>query len=254
MKTKKIIHVLAMVFLTNFLMAQTSINKKIKIYLVGDSTMCLYDESRFPQEGWGMPFAHFFDASVEIENHAKGGRSTKSFLDENRWQPIVDSLKTGDYVFIQFGHNDSANSKGHPNRYASPEDYKRNMAKYISETNSKNANIVLITPVTQREYDPTGELIKSHNAYCNAVIELGKTYNVPVIDLNAKSHELVKKMGSEFSRNLYMVFEPGELPRFPNGFKDNTHFSEFGARKMAELVLQGIREQKLKLADYIVKP
>lgn len=253
MKTKQIIHVLAMVFLTSFLTAQTSTNKKIKIYLVGDSTMCLYDETRFPQEGWGMPFTRFFDASVEIENHAKGGRSTKSFLEENRWQPVVDSLKTGDYVLIQFGHNDSANSKDHPNRYASPEDYKKYMDTYISETKAKNATIVLITPVTQRKYDANGELIKSHEAYCNAVMELGKIYNVPVIDLNTKSHELVKKMGPEFSRHLYMVFEADELPQFPRGRNDNTHFSEFGARKMAELVLQGIREVNLELSNHIIK-
>lgn len=210
-------------------------NKKTKIYLVGDSTMCLYDESRFPQEGWGMPFANFFDANIEIENHAKGGRSTKSFLDENRWQPIVDSLKAGDYVLIQFGHNDSANSKDHPNRYASPEDYKKYMGKYITETRAKNATIILITPVTQRKYNENGELIKSHKAYCDAVLELGLQYHVPVIDLNTKSHELVVEMGEKFSRNLFMVFEPNELPRFPNGLKDNTHFSEFGARKMAEI-------------------
>lgn len=235
---------------TSSMVSQT---KKTKIYLVGDSTMCLYDESRFPQEGWGMPFANFFDANIAIENHAKGGRSSKSFLDENRWQPIVDSLKTGDYVFIQFGHNDSANSKDHPNRYASPEDYKKYMGKYINETRAKGATIILITPVTQRKYDANGELIKSHKEYCDAVIELGTEYKVPVIDLNTKSHELVKKMGPEFSRNLYMVFEADELPKFPKGFNDNTHFSEFGARKMAELVLQGIRELNLDLVNNIRK-
>jgi lysophospholipase L1-like esterase len=248
---KTIAFFLLALFYTTFVFSQ---DKKTTIYLVGDSTMCLYDESRFPQMGWGMPFVNFFDSTVKIDNHAKGGRSTKSFLDEKRWQPIVDSLKAGDYVFIQFGHNDSTNSKDHPNRYASPEDYKKYMGKYISETKAKNANIVLITPVTQRKYDSNGELIKSHNEYCKAVIELGTEYNVPVIDLNTKSHELVEKMGSTFSRNLYMVFEADELPRFPNGFNDNTHFSEFGARKMAELILQEIREQNLELVNYIVKP
>lgn len=254
MKTKYIIPFIILTFFSTFLVAQTITNKKTKIYLVGDSTMCLYDKSRFPQEGWGMPIANFFDSNVEIENHAKGGRSTKSFLDENRWQPIVDSLKTGDFVLIQFGHNDSANSKDHPNRYASPEDYKKYMGKYINETKAKGAAIILITPVTQRKYGSNGELIKSHKEYCDAVIELGTEYHVPVIDLNTKSHELVEQMGTEFSRNLYMVFKPNELPRFPNGFNDNTHFSEFGARKMAELVLQEIREQNLDLVNYIVKP
>ncbi|AXP80142.1 Rhamnogalacturonan acetylesterase RhgT [Mariniflexile rhizosphaerae] len=249
---KNIAFYLAIMLYSTFAFSQ---NQKTKIYLVGDSTMCLYDDSRFPQAGWGMPFANFFDATtVEIENHAKGGRSTKSFLDENRWQPIVDSLKAGDYVLIQFGHNDSANSKSHPNRYASPEDYKKYMGKYITETREKNAKIILITPVTQRKYNANGALIKSHEAYCDAVLELGVEYHVPVIDLNTKSHELVEQMGEKFSRNLYMVFEPNELPRFPDGFNDNTHFNEFGARKIAEIVLRDIRAQKLELANYIVKP
>ena len=254
MKTKNIIQFITLTFFSTFLVAQTSTTKKTKIYLVGDSTMCLYDESRFPQEGWGMPFANFFDDTVEIENHAKGGRSTKSFLDENRWQPIVDSLKTGDYVLIQFGHNDSANSKDHPNRYASPEDYKKYMGKYINETRAKGATIILITPVTQRKYDSNGELIKSHKEYCDAVIELGTEYNVPVIDLNTKSHELVKQMGPEFSRNLYMIFEPNELPRFPKGFNDTTHFCEFGARKMAEIVIRELQSLNLDLNNCIIKP
>jgi lysophospholipase L1-like esterase len=247
---KKIyINFILMFFLASLAFSQ---NKKTTIYLVGDSTMCLYDESRFPQAGWGMPFAHFFNNLVEIQNHAKGGRSSKSFLDENRWQPIVDSLKAGDFVLIQFGHNDSANSKDHPNRYASPEDYKKYMGKYINETKAKNASIILITPVTQRKYDENGELIKSHKVYCDAVLELGKTYNIPVIDLNTKSHELVETLGTQFSKNLYMIFEPGELPQFPKGLEDNTHFNDFGARKMAQIVLQEIREQQLELANYIL--
>ena len=239
-----------MFLLTSFVFSQ---NKKTTIYLVGDSTMCLYDDSRFPQAGWGMAFAHFFNHNVQLENLAKGGRSSKSFLDENRWQPIVDSLKSGDFVLIQFGHNDSANSKDHPNRYASPDDYKKYMGKYISETRSKNASIILITPVTQRKYDENGELIKSHEVYCDTVLELGKTYNVPVIDLNTKSHELVENLGTEFSKNLYMIFEPGEIPQFPKGLEDNTHFNEFGARKMAQIVLHEIIAQQLELANYILE-
>lgn len=254
MRTKNIINLSIMIFVSTLLMAQTPSDKKIKIYLVGDSTMCLYDDSRYPQMGWGMPFVHFFDASVEIDNRAKGGRSTKSFLDENLWQPIVDSLKTGDYVLIQFGHNDAANSKNHPNRYASPEDYKKYMGKYITETRAKNASPVLITPVTRLKFDADGKVMESHAPYRNAVIELAAEYHVPMIDLDLKSKELLEKIGPEFSRNLYMIFEPGELPQFPNGFKDNTHFSEFGARKIAELVLSEIRMLNLELADHIIKP
>ena len=243
-----------MFLLATLLTAQNTSDKKIKIYLVGDSTMCLYDDSRYPQMGWGMPFVHFFNSSIEIDNRAKGGRSTKSFLDENLWQPIVDSLKTGDYVLIQFGHNDAANSKNHPNRYASPEDYKKYMGKYITETRAKHANPVLITPVTRLKFDTHGKVIESHAPYRNAVIELAKEYDIPMIDLDAKSKELLEKIGPEFSRHLYMIFEPGELPQFPNGFNDTTHLSEFGARKIAELVLAEIKTLELELANYILVP
>ncbi|WNH11197.1 rhamnogalacturonan acetylesterase [Thalassobellus suaedae] len=236
---------------TTFMFSQ---NKKVKIYLVGDSTMCLYDDSRFPQEGWGMPFVNFFDDTVDIENHAKGGRSTKSFIDENRWQPILDSLQVGDYVLIQFGHNDAANSKNHPNRYTSPEDYKKYLGKYINEAKAKQANPILISPVTRMKFDKKGKVLESHAPYLKAVTEVAKEYQVPFIDLDTKSRELLEKLGPTFSRYLYMYFEPGELPRYPNGYKDNTHFNEFGARKMAELVLQGIIEQNLELANHVVKP
>lgn len=229
-------------------------NKQIKIYLVGDSTMCLYDVSHFPQMGWGMPFANFFEATAIIDNRARGGRSSKSFIAENLWKPIVNNLQSGDYVLIQFGHNDAANSKNHPNRYASPEDYKKYMGKYITETRSKNANPILITPVTRMKFDGNGKVLESHAPYLKALIALATNYKVPLIDLDTKSRELLEEIGPKFSKHLYMYFEPGESLRFPKGHRDNTHLSEFGARKMAEIVLKEIKSQKLELADYIIKP
>ncbi|MFL1013459.1 rhamnogalacturonan acetylesterase [Flavisericum labens] len=229
-------------------------DKKTTIYLVGDSTMCLYDESRFPQEGWGMPFVHFFDDTVEIENHAKGGRSSRSFIEENRWQPIVDSLKTGDYVMIQFGHNDAANSKNHPDRKTTPEEYKTYLGKYINETLAKNANPIIISPVTRWKFDEDGKAQECHAPYLKAVTEVAKEYGVPFIDLDTKSQELINKMGKDCSRYLYMYFEKGEYFKFPDGYPDNTHFTEFGARKMAEIVLNDIIAQDLELANHIIKP
>ena len=228
--------------------------KKVKIYLVGDSTMCLYDDSRFPQEGWGMPFVHFFDDTVTIENHAKGGRSSRSFIEENRWQPIVDSLKTGDYVLIQFGHNDAQNSKNHPDRKTTPDEYKKYIGKYISETRAKKANPVIISPVTRWKFDSEGKAEESHAPYLKALMEVAMEFHVPFIDLDTKSRELLDKMGKECSRHLYMYFEPGEYFKFPDGYPDNTHFTEFGARKMAEIVLNDISLQDLELAKHIIKP
>lgn len=251
MKNKILKSLTILLVSTSFVLAQ---NKKIKIYLVGDSTMCLYDDSRFPQEGWGMPFVHFFDDSVEIENHAKGGRSSRSFIEENRWQPIVDSLQSDDYVLIQFGHNDAQNSKNHPDRKTTPEEYKKYLGKYISETRAKNANPVIISPVTRWKFDANGKAEESHAPYLKAAKEVAEEYDVPFIDLDTKSRELLDKMGKESSRYLFMYFEAGEYFRFPKGYPDNTHFTEFGARKMAEIIINEVKAQGLELEKHIIKP
>src|SRR5687767_736105 len=107
--------------------------REIKVWLIGDSTMCPYPPARFPLQGWGMPFAYFFDSTVEIRNRALGGRSTRTFIAENRWQPIADSLGEGDYVLMQFGHNDEARQPQYADRYTTPEDYKKNLTRFINE-------------------------------------------------------------------------------------------------------------------------
>jgi len=228
--------------------------KKIKVYLVGDSTMCTYEASRAPLTGWGMPFVNFFDSSVVIDNRARGGRSTRTFISENRWQPIADSLQEGDYVLIQFGHNDEAKEEKYKDRYTPVPDYKNNLIKFITETRAKKANPVLITPVTRMRFDKDGKVEETHAAYSAAVWEVGRQYNTPVIDLDAKSRELLQQFGPANSKLLFMQLDSLEHPNYPAGQKDNTHFTEFGARRMAELVLAEIRNLKLELADRIVVP
>jgi len=228
--------------------------KKIKVYLTGDSTMAFYDKTRFPQAGWGMPFANYFDSTVIVENRAKGGRSSKSFMSEGFWKPIVDNLQEGDFVLIQFGHNDAANAADHPNRYASPEEYKSNLIIYVTETRARKANPVLITPVTRLKFDANGKAEQSHAPFSKMVADVAAQYKVPLIDLDTKSRELVQKLGQEFSKYMYLDLEPGEEPFYPSGIHDNTHFSEFGARKMAEIALHEISALKLELANHIVKP
>lgn len=229
-------------------------NKKIKVYLVGDSTMCFYDKTRFPQEGWGMPFANYFDSSVQVDNRARGGRSSRSFIEEKLWKPIADSLQEGDYVLIQFGHNDPSNSADHPNRKVTPEEFGKYLTQYITETRAKKANPILITPMTQRKFDKDGKVMETHAPYSQVMMDVAAANNVPLIDLDGKSRELVQKFGPEFSKYLYLDLDPGQSPNYPRGYHDITHFCEFGARKMAEIVLAGIIDQKLELADHVVKP
>jgi lysophospholipase L1-like esterase len=228
--------------------------KKIKVWMIGDSTMCQYEANRAPLTGWGMPFVNFFDSSVAIANRARGGRSTRTFISENRWQPIADSLQEGDYVLIQFGHNDEAKEEKYKDRYTPVADYKTNLIKFITETRARQAIPVLITPVTRMRFDKEGKIEETHAAYSAAVWEIGKAYNTPVIDLDARSRDLLQQLGPVYSKMLYMQLDSAEHPNYPAGQKDNTHFNEYGARRMAELVLAEIRNLKLDLADRIVVP
>jgi lysophospholipase L1-like esterase len=227
--------------------------KKIKLYLIGDSTMCGYDAKRAPLTGWGMPFKDYFDSSVVIDNRARGGRSTRTFISENRWQPIADSLNEGDYVLIQFGHNDEAKEEKYKDRYTPVHDYKNNLIKFITEARAKKAIPVLITPVTRMRFDKDGKQEETHTEYTAACYEVAKQYNAPLIDLDKKSRELLQQLGPENAKLLFMQLEPGENPSYPDGQKDNTHFNAYGARRIAELVLQQIQELHLELADRITK-
>jgi lysophospholipase L1-like esterase len=233
-------------------MAFTMPPQKVKVWLIGDSTMSIKETKAYPETGWGMPFAYMFDSSVVVDNRAKNGRSTKSFMAEGLWQPVVDHLNEGDYVFIQFGHNDEGKEK--VGRYTTPDEFKANLVKYVTETKSKKAIPVLITPVSRRTFDDKGQIKESHPVYADAVREVAKQLNVPLIDLDEKSKVLLQQFGPENSKYLFNYLEANEHPNYPEGRQDNTHFNELGARKMAEVVLAEIRNLKLDLADRIVKP
>lgn len=225
--------------------------KKITVWLAGDSTIAIKETKAYPETGWGMPFAYFFDSSVTVKNIAKNGRSTRTFISEKLWESISTNIQEGDYVFIQFGHNDESKEK--TDRYTSPEDYKANLIKFISETRAKKGNPVLLTPVSRRKFKDTTQ-IPTHEVYSALVREVAKEQNVPMIDLDTKSMELYQKFGAETSKLLFLQLKPGEHPNYPDGKEDNTHFNELGARLIAQIVLQSIRDIKLELADRIVVP
>jgi len=227
------------------------IKKHITIWMIGDSTMCQYDSARFPLTGWGMPFAEYFDSSVTIKNEAKGGRSTRTFIAENRWQPIVDNLNKGDYVFIQFGHNDEA--RNYPDRYTTPEDYRKNLIKFVTQSRDKKALPVLITPVSRRKFDKNGNAMETHEVYSKIVREVAAEYKVPLIDLDQMSIQLFQQFGEKNTPLLFMQLAPGENPDYPLGIHDNTHFNTYGARHIAELVLQGIKKDNLELQNRIIE-
>jgi lysophospholipase L1-like esterase len=225
--------------------------KKIKVYLIGDSTMAQKEIKAYPETGWGMPFTYFFDSSVVVDNRAKNGRSTKTFIAEGLWKPVVENLGEGDFVFIQFGHNDEVKTKA---SYTTQEEFAANLERYVAETKSKKAEPVLLTPVARRSFDSAGKLQSTHEVYSQIVRNVARKLNVPLIDLDKESQEVLKQFGPETSKLLFLQLKPGEHPNYPEGKNDNTHFNELGARVMAEIVLSEIKKLKLKLADHIYKP
>lgn len=225
--------------------------KKIKVFLAGDSTMSIKERKAYPETGWGMPFAYFFDSTVTVDNRAKNGRSTRTFIEEGLWQKLIADVKEGDYVFIQFGHNDESKEK--VDRYTTPEGYKTNIIRFIKETRAKKATPVLLTPVSRRKFKD-GKQVETHEVYSKLVRELATQLKVHFIDLDKKSIELYQQIGEETSKLLFLQLQPGEHPNYPDGKVDNTHFSELGARKIAQIVLAEIKTLELELADRIVKP
>lgn len=253
MKQKRIIFSV-LFFIALIAMSFLPPGKKIKVWMIGDSTMCEYTPDRSPVTGWGMPFAGFFDSTVVIDNRAKGGRSTRTFISENRWKPIADSIQAGDYVLMQFGHNDEAKEEKYKDRYTPVADYKANLTRFINETRIKQGIPVLITPVTRLNFDKEGKIKETHKEYSAAVWEVGRSTNTPVIDLDERSRELMQRLGPVNSKLLYMNLDSAANPHYPEGQKDNTHFNEYGARLVAQLVLGEMKKLNIDLADRIVRP
>lgn len=223
--------------------------KKITIWMIGDSTMAIKNPKAFPETGWGMPFVYFWDSTVTVDNRAMNGRSTRTFLEEKRWDPIMQNMQEGDWVFIQFGHNDEVPTK---KSYVDEAGFKANLLKYINETKSKKANPVLLTPVARRKFDANGNVEETHAVYAQVVRDIAKENNVPMIDLAEKGKELYRQFGQEASKYLLNHLAPGEHPNYPEGKVDDTHFSELGARKIASIVLAEIRKQHLALEERII--
>ncbi|MGN6419856.1 MAG: rhamnogalacturonan acetylesterase [Pseudobacter sp.] len=224
--------------------------KKITIFLAGDSTIAIKEPKVFPETGWGMPFVYFFDTTVSVSNRAKNGRSTRTFISEGLWQQLIDDVKAGDYVLIQFGHNDEAKEK--TDRYTTPDEYRTNLTRFISETRKKGGKPILITPVSRRRFDTTGNAIPTHEIYSALVKETAQAQQVPLIDLDTKSRALYQQFGEEHSKWLFLQLNAGEHPNYPDGRNDNTHFSELGARLVAQLVLQDLKTLEPELASRIV--
>jgi lysophospholipase L1-like esterase len=207
-----------------------------RILLAGDSTVQTYTPDRFPQGGWGQFLACGLSGDAAVVNRAIGGRSTKSFINEGRWDRMMAEVRPGDTVLIQFGHNDATKAK--PERFADPAMYRDNLLRFIWETRGHGAFPVLVTPVARRSFDAAGKARADFAEYSAVMRELAASTATPLIDLEGASRNLLDRVGAENARAYYMNLAPGAYPAFSAGLADDTHFNELGARLMADLVAE----------------
>jgi len=218
--------------------------KRIRIFMIGDSTMANKAPEKSPETGWGMVFNEFFDGRILVENHAMNGRSSKSFIAEGRWQKVFDQLQEGDFVFIQFGHNDQKTNN--PNLYTNPTTtFRANLEKYVTESRSKGAVPILLSPVVRRNFNEEGVLMDTHGIYPLITRLVAERMSVPFIDLQLLTERKVIELGSEESKKLYLWLDTGENANYPDGVKDNTHFNRNGALSVAKMVVDELKYQHI---------
>ena len=215
------------------------------VYLAGNSTVT--DQKNEPWASWGQMLPIFFKPEkVVVANHAESGESLKRFQSENRLEKIQSTLKAGDYLFIQFGHNDQ---KIESSTYVAPfTGYKEQLMVFIRAAREKGANPVLVTPVHRRIFDDQGKMINSHGDYPEAMRQLAGAEAVPLIDLHAMSEELFEAMGPEGSKKAFVHYPAGMFPGQATALADDSHFSNYGAMILAMCMVQGIKASKVPLA------
>lgn len=201
----------------------------ITLHYIGDSTVARNNIHSYPQTGMSQGLELYLRQDVRVESYAKNGRSTKSFLDEGRFEPVKTAMQPGDLLLIQFGHNDE---KEDPARHTDPHTtFRANLALFVEAARSRGAYPVLLTPIARRLFDESGEFRPgSHGEYPAAIRKLAADLQVPLIDLTAETEDFLAQLGDEPSKPLFM---------WP---KDNTHLKPEGAVKMAGFVAEGFRK------------
>lgn len=223
-----------------------------RLHLAGDSTMATKERATpNPEYGWGEALPRFFSERIAIANHATNGRSTKSFIAEGRWAKLLEGVQPGDWVIVQFGHNDQ---KPDVARHTEPRgEFAGNLRRMIADVRAKGASPILATSVARRKWSTGGtHLVDTHGDYIAAVREVGAAERVPVLDLNPLTTALEEAHGVEGSKRLHLWIAPGVYERNgPKGWQDDTHYSAYGADRVAALAVQEIIRLGLPLADFL---
>ena len=222
-----------------------------RIFIASDSTAADYSVDRYPQVGWGMMLPCGLAADVEVVNRAIGGRSTRTFIGEGHWNRLLADALPGDVVLIQFGHNDAATSR--PERYAPAATvYRDNLLRMIWEAKGRGLSPVLVTPPARRSFD-NGHAKADFADYSRVMRELVVLTGTPLVDLEARSLALLDSVGEAEARKLYLHYAPEDkVAAFANGIADDTHFSELGARAMANLVAQELKGIRMPIAEKVL--
>lgn len=262
MKKKLLFLLMALIAFTAF----TEGEKKITVFMIGDSTMANKSiTGGKPERGWGHVLGGFFTEDIIVDNHAVNGRSSKGFIDEGRWDKVLSRIKPGDYVVIQFGHNDE---KPKADRHTDPgTTFDANLERFVNESRERGATPILMNAIVRRNFlapcDQPGHIVASdnqvegdtlydtHGAYLDSPRNVAKKLNVPFVDANKITHELVQGLGREESKKLYMWVEPNTVPAVPKGSVDNTHLNIYGARVVAGLLVDAMAEVVPALAPYV---
>ena len=240
--------------------------RPVHIFMAGDSTMAekalsknvldsvsgiTYSEI-FRERGWGMLLPEYLKKNVEVVNLAQNGRSTRTFIEQGWWQKIITQVEPGDVVIIQFGHNDCA--KDRPDKYTSPEDYRKNLERFVNEVREKKAYPVLCTSIARRKFDKENKIVDVHGVYPVITREVGKEMNVPVIDMFASTSKWLEKTGVVASaKYFHKVPNDGKSKLYPKGLDDNTHLNEAGARIVAGLFVSEVKKGKFKPLSRLLK-
>ncbi len=242
-----------MKFISLFLMLITlnCFAQKPTIYGIGDSTMAnKVKPEENPERGWGQMLPLFFNDNISIDNRALNGRSTRSFIAEKHWDNVLKTLKKGDYVFIQFGHNDEKEKDSL--RYTNPHTaYRHNLIRFVTETRAKGATPIIFSSIVRRNFNDKGVLTSSHGDYTMEARLVAQEYNVPFIDMEYLTELLEQSYGPEKSKQLHLHYKAGEIPYYKEDKADDTHLCVKGATEVAKIAVEELKKTKLDIVKYI---
>ncbi len=217
------------------------------IFLAGNSTVV--DQENEPWASWGQMFPRFLKPEIVVANYAESGETLKAFRRENRLEKVLSLMKPGDYLFVEFAHNDQKPGGNHVDPFTS---YQDELRYFIKSAREKGALTVLVTSTNRRKFDKKGKIENTLEEYPEAMRQLAKQENVPLIDLNRMSKDFFESLGPLNSKKAFVHYPANTFPGQDKPLADNTHFNTYGAYELAKCVVHGIIEQKIGLAKYIV--